>query len=42
MKKIYSAKKDGDSFDNFMNKCEGKTKTIIVVKSKKGFRFGGF
>ena len=34
--------KDGDLLSTFYNKCGGKSPTIVLVKTKKGHRFGGY
>lgn len=39
---IYKASKDGDSANKFHNKCDKHSNLIILIKTKKGLRFGGF
>ena len=33
---------DGDSTTTFMNKCKGKCPTLAVIKTTKGYIFGGY
>ena len=40
--KIFSASIDGDTAESFHEKCDGIEKTVILVKTKKYKRFGGF
>ena len=40
--KLYSTKKDGDNPSKFHEKCDGKNPTITIIKTKKGYRFGGY
>ncbi|KAJ5076164.1 pep-cterm sorting domain-containing protein [Anaeramoeba ignava] len=42
MKKGYSAKRDGFDCTNWHNKCDNKGKTLIIIKTKDNFIFGGF
>ncbi|KAJ5080530.1 pep-cterm sorting domain-containing protein [Anaeramoeba ignava] len=42
MKKGYSAKRDGFDCKNWHEKCDDKGKTLIVIKTKDNFIFGGF
>ncbi|KAJ5069952.1 hypothetical protein M0811_11464 [Anaeramoeba ignava] len=42
MKKGYSAKKDGFDCKKWHNKCDNKGKTLIIIKTKDNFIFGGF
>ena len=41
-KLLYRASKDGDSASTFHNKCDNIKGTLTLVKTKKGFIFGGF
>ena len=40
--KIFSASEDGDSAEAFHNKCDNIENTVILIKTKKYKRFGGF
>ena len=40
--KIFSASEDGDSAEAFHNKCDNIENTVILVKTKKYKRFGGY
>ena len=40
--KIFAASVDGDTAESFHEKCDGIEKTVILVKTKKYKRFGGF
>ena len=40
--KIFTASEDGDTAENFHSKCDGVENTVILVKTKKYKRFGGF
>ena len=42
MIQLLDSKKDGDSTSTFASKCAQKCPTIVIVKTIKGFRFGGF
>ena len=42
MIQLLDSKKDGDSTSSFASKCAQKCPTIVIVKTTKGFRFGGF
>ncbi|KAJ5068787.1 pep-cterm sorting domain-containing protein [Anaeramoeba ignava] len=42
MKKGYSAKKDGFDCKNWHKKVDNKGKTLIIIKTKDNFIFGGF
>ncbi|KAJ5076686.1 hypothetical protein M0811_00003 [Anaeramoeba ignava] len=42
MKLGYSAKQDGFSSNNWHLKCDNKGKTLIIIKTKDNFIFGGF
>ena len=39
---IYRATKDGDAASDFHSKCDKSKNTLVIVKTKKGLRFGGF
>lgn len=39
---IFDTSRDGDSIDDFKNKCEGKCPTLVIVKTNTGFIFGGY
>ena len=39
---IYKGSRDGDSFDNFHEKCDNKGPTILIIESKDGEIFGGY
>ena len=39
---LYRLTKDGESFEIFHKLCDGQKPNLILVKSKKGFKFGGF
>ena len=36
-----NSKIDGDTTQAFKNKCEGKKPTYVIIKTKKGYKFGG-
>ncbi|KAJ5069570.1 pep-cterm sorting domain-containing protein [Anaeramoeba ignava] len=42
MKKGFSAKKDGFNCQNWHKAVDGKVKTLIIIKTKDNFIFGGF
>lgn len=42
VKLLYKAKRDGDTAEEFYNKCENKGPTITIVLSTDGNRFGGY
>ncbi|KAJ5070837.1 pep-cterm sorting domain-containing protein [Anaeramoeba ignava] len=42
MKKGYSAKKDGFDCKKWHSKCDEKGKTLIIIKTKDNYIFGGF
>ncbi|KAJ5066119.1 pep-cterm sorting domain-containing protein [Anaeramoeba ignava] len=42
MKKGFSAKRDGFNSQNWHKKVDGKGKTLIIIKTKDNFIFGGF
>ena len=39
---IFDTYRDGDSIDSFKNKCEGKSPTLVIVKTNEDIIFGGF
>ncbi len=39
---IYNSKIYGDSAKIFHSQCDGKSPTIYIIKSKKGYKFGGY
>ena len=39
---LYSTKIDGDKASEFHKKCDGKSPTITIIKTTKGYRFGGY
>ncbi|KAJ5068056.1 pep-cterm sorting domain-containing protein [Anaeramoeba ignava] len=42
MKKGFSAKRDGFNSQNWHSKVDGKGKTLVIIKTKDNFIFGGF
>ncbi|KAJ5071539.1 hypothetical protein M0811_10171 [Anaeramoeba ignava] len=42
MKKGFSAKRDGFNSQNWHNAVDGKGKTLVIIKTKQNFIFGGF
>ncbi|KAJ5078891.1 hypothetical protein M0811_04614 [Anaeramoeba ignava] len=42
MKKGYSAKRDGFDCDKWHSICDNKGKTLVIIKTKDNFIFGGF
>ena len=40
--RLYSTRIDGDNPSKFHEKCDGKSPTITIIKTKKGYRFGGY
>ncbi|KAJ5068729.1 hypothetical protein M0811_02672 [Anaeramoeba ignava] len=42
MKKGYSAKQDGFNSQNWHSAVDGKGKTLVIIKTKDNFIFGGF
>ncbi|KAJ5079247.1 hypothetical protein M0811_04268 [Anaeramoeba ignava] len=42
MKKGFSAKRDGFNSKNWHNAVDGKGKTLVIIKTKDNFIFGGF
>ena len=39
---LYNTKIDGDKASEFHKKCDGKSPTITIIKTTKGYRFGGY
>ena len=39
---LMNSKIDGDTTQAFKNKCEGKKPTYAIIKTKKGYKFGGY
>ena len=39
---LFSTSTDGDSASQFHSKCDGKSNSLVLVKTKAGKRFGGF
>ena len=39
---LYSTKIDGDKTSEFHRRCDGKSPTITIIKTTKGYRFGGY
>ncbi|KAJ5066103.1 pep-cterm sorting domain-containing protein [Anaeramoeba ignava] len=42
MKKGFSAKRDGFSCQKWHDKCDNQGKTLVIIKTKQNFIFGGF
>lgn len=42
LKLIYKATRDGFSSKSFHEKCDGRTKTLTIIKTTSGNVFGGF
>ncbi|KAJ5068952.1 pep-cterm sorting domain-containing protein [Anaeramoeba ignava] len=42
MKRRFSAKKEGFSYKTWHEKCDNKGKTLIIIKTKENYIFGGF
>jgi hypothetical protein len=42
-KRLYSLERDGDSFmGSFLRKVEGQAKTLLIIETTKGHKFGGY
>ena len=41
-KLLYKVSRDGDRISTFTEKVKGKSPTLVIVKSKSGFKFGGY
>ena len=39
---IYSSSSDGDKIKTFHNKCDGENYLLVLIKTTKGYIFGGF
>ena len=39
---LYRATRDGDEASDFHSRCDKSKSTLVIVKTKKGLRFGGF
>ncbi len=39
---LYQISRDGDNISTFYNKVKNKCPTLIIVKSKSGYKFGGY
>ena len=39
---LFSTSREGDSASQFHSKCDGKSNSLVLVKTKAGKRFGGF
>ena len=39
---LFSTSREGDSASQFHTKCNGKSNSLVLVKTKEGKRFGGF
>ena len=39
---LYRKSRDGDSYDTFHKLCDNKGPTIVLIKGKEGFIFGGY
>lgn len=39
---VYSGKRDGWNHSDFHRLCDGVASTVVLVKTSKGNRFGGF
>jgi hypothetical protein len=39
---LFSTSREGDSASQFHSKCNGKSNSLVLVKTKEGKRFGGF
>ena len=39
---IFKKSRDGDTTQNFHNHCDNKGKTLIIIETKEGRKFGGF
>ena len=39
---IYSSSLNGDDIKTFHNKCDGEDFILVMIKTKKGHKFGGF
>ena len=39
---LLNSNKDGDSTKTFINKCDGKSPTLAIIKTTNGYKFGGY
>jgi hypothetical protein len=39
---IYDTTRDGDSIEDFKNKCFGQFPTLVIIRTDMGFMFGGY
>ena len=39
---IYKKSRDGDTISDFHYYCDGKGKTVTIIETKEGLKFGGF
>ena len=39
---LYQISRDGDNISTFYNKVKDKCPTLIIIKSKSGYKFGGY
>ena len=39
---LYKVSRDGDRISTFAEKVKGKAPTLILIKSKAGYKFGGY
>ena len=39
---LYQISRDGDNISTFYNKVKNKSPTLILIKSKSGYKFGGY
>ena len=39
---IFDTYRDGDSIDSFKNRCEGKSPTLVIIKTTQNIIIGGF
>ena len=39
---LYKVSRDGDRISTFTEKVKGKSPTLILIKSKDGYKFGGY
>ena len=39
---LFDTTKDGDNASTFHNKCDGKSPTLVIIKSNSNYKFGGY
>ena len=39
---LLNSNKDGDSTKTFIDKCQGKCPTYVIIETSKGYKFGGY